>query len=212
MSEERKKAIFVITGPSGCGKSTLIKRVLRRNRSLRFSVSHTSRKKRPQEVHGRDYYFVSEKVFRRKAARGEFVEWAVVHGSLYGTSRKELEKRNEKRDLLLDIDVQGARLIRGKIKEAVFIFILPPLYKELKKRLEERETESPSAVQRRLATAKKEIRSFPLFDFLVVNDDLQTAVRELESIIRSQRCRLEMRKKEVAPILRSFGLGSRFLR
>lgn len=196
--------LFVITGPSGCGKSTLARRVLEEAENLDFSVSYTTRKKRDSETEGKDYYFVSKEVFDDMIKTNKLVEWAMVHGNYYGTSRREIEKKGINKDLLLDIDVEGAHQIKEKVKKAVFIFILPPSYKELKARLEKRGGEASASIARRLETAKKEIRHYPGFDYIVINDKLERAVRELAAIIVSTKCRLEWQKKEIAPIIRSF--------
>jgi guanylate kinase len=197
------RMIYVVSGPSGCGKSTLIRRVLRRLEGVRFSVSHTTREKRRSEVEGKDYYFVSRDRFLRLIASDAFVEWAVVHDACYGTSKRELA-RGADSDVILDIDVQGAAQVRQKIKTAVFIFVLPPSFGELRKRIEERGLDSATAIRRRLQTARKEIRAYTSFDYVVVNDDLKTAGRELESILRCRRASLAVRKKSLEPILRSF--------
>lgn len=195
--------IYVISGPSGCGKSTLIRRVLAGLEGVRFSVSHTTREKREAEVEGKDYYFVSQDRFLRMVEKNSFVEWAVVHGAHYGTSRRELTK-DRNLDVILDIDVQGAAQARKKIETAVFIFVLPPSFRELQKRIEERGLDSAAAIRKRLAAARKEVRSYTAFDYVVVNDDLETAGRELESILRCRRARLAVRQKSLGPILRSF--------
>lgn len=195
--------IYVISGPSGCGKSTLIRRVLARLPDVRFSVSHTTREKRESEVEGKDYYFISRDRFLRMVKKDAFVEWAVVHGAYYGTSRRELT-RHRKQDVILDIDVQGAAQVRKKIDTAVFIFILPPSFEELRKRIQERGLDSRAAIRKRLATAKREVQSYSAFDYVVVNDDLKTAGRELESILRCRRARLAIRGKSLGPILKSF--------
>lgn len=195
--------ITIITGPSGCGKSTLIKLVMEDLRDIRFAISHTTRKKRRDEVEGREYFFVSEKEFKTMIRRRAFAEWAVVHQAFYGTSKKELEKA-AKGDLILDIDVQGARQIRKNINRAVFIFILPPVYTELKKRLEQRGLDAASAIRKRLDRARQEIKSYSRFDYIVVNDRIDKAREELGAIIRGQRCLLVNRKDEIGPILESF--------
>jgi len=195
--------IYVISGPSGCGKSTLIRRVLAGLDGVRFSVSHTTREKRESEVEGKDYYFVSQDRFLRMVEKNSFVEWAVVHGARYGTSSRELTK-DRNLDVILDIDVQGAAQVRKKIGTAVLIFVLPPSFRELRKRIEERGLDSAAAIQKRLATARKEVRSYTSFDYVVVNDDLETAGRELESILRCRRACLAARKKSLGPILQSF--------
>jgi guanylate kinase len=195
---------FVVTGPSGCGKSTIIHHVMRDLRSVRFSVSHTTRPPRPSEQSGRDYHFVSQPEFDRMVARGQFVEWAVVHGYCYGTSKAEVAGKGRASDLILDIDVQGARQIREQRLPAVFVFIMPPVYDELKRRLKERGEDRPEIVKRRLKEAKSEIREVGLFDYVVINEKLDRAVLELESIVLSARCRVEVRKSRIKTILRSF--------
>lgn len=196
--------LFVITGPSGCGKSTLARRVLAEVEGLEFSVSYTTRKKRNLEEEGKDYYFVSKEEFEELIKADRFAEWAVVHGHYYGTSKREIEKKGANKDLLLDIDVQGAQQLKEKFKKAVFIFILPPQYRELKARLEKRGDEPPESIRKRLEAAKKEIRHYPHFDYIVINDKLERAAKELSAIIMSTRCRLDARKKEIMPIIRSF--------
>lgn len=196
--------LFVITGPSGCGKTTLVKHVMEKVKDVQFSVSHTTRKKRNSEKEGRDYYFVSKSEFEQMIKEDKFAEWAVIHGNHYGTSKREIEKKGTLGDLLLDIDVQGAEQIKEKLKRGVFIFILPPLFEELKTRLEERGQESPDSIKKRLEDARKDIRFYPDFDYIIINDELNKAVNELEAIILSTRCRLDIKKKEIVPILRSF--------
>jgi len=195
--------IYVVSGPSGCGKSTLIKRVLTRLEGVRFSVSHTTRARRASEVNGKDYYFVSPNRFLGLVKRNAFVEWAVVHGAYYGTSKRELSKGRSD-DIILDIDVQGAAQVKKKIRAAVFIFVLPPTFRELRKRIEERGSNSAADIRKRLATARKEVRSYSAFDYVVVNDDLETAARDLESIVLCRRARLAARKKSLGPILKTF--------
>jgi guanylate kinase len=196
--------IFVISGPSGCGKSTLIGRVRRALPDLRFSVSHTTRKRRPSETDGVDYHFVTERTFRRMIRERRFVEWAEVHGRLYGTSRAELARREKQGDVLLDIDVQGARQVRKKVPRAVMIFVMPPGIRELRKRLERRREDSAEAIERRLQDAGGETRAFREFDYIVVNNDLERAAGELTSIIVAGRLRTGVRAGVLRPILRSF--------
>lgn len=199
--------IYVISGPSGCGKSTLIHQVLAKLKDIHFSVSHTTREKRESEKEGEDYYFISREKFERMVERKEFVEWAVVHGAQYGTSRKELKKKGNNGDLILDIDVRGAAQIRETTRRAIFIFILPPRYGELKKRLESRGLDTAAAINKRLVRARQEIWSYARFDYIVINDDLARAVADLESIIRCHRSRLAARREEMKPILASFRKG-----
>lgn len=196
--------LFVITGPSGCGKSTLVHRVLEKVENVHFSVSHTTRKKRDSEKDEEDYYFVSKSDFEKMINEEKLIEWTVFHGNHYGTSKREVERKGTAGDLLLDIDVHGAEQIKSKLKKAVFIFILPPSFEELKKRLEARGQESAESIEERLEVARKDIRAYPQFDFIIINDDLDRAVKCLESIIRSMRCSLESKKKKIVPILQSF--------
>lgn len=196
--------LFVISGPSGCGKSTLVKHILDELDKVEFSVSYTTRKKRETEKEGKDYFFISEKEFKRLIQEDKLTEWAVVHENYYGTPKRELEKKTGGGDLLLDIDVQGATQIKEKVKKAVFIFILPPLFPELKKRLEKRGQEHKESINRRLEVAKKEIRHYYQFDYIIINDQLDKAAEELKAVILNQRCRTEVRRKEILPILRSF--------
>lgn len=199
--------LYVVSGPSGCGKSTLVRIVMRELEGLEFSVSHTTRKKRETEREGEDYYFVSKEEFQELIDANLFIEWAVVHGHYYGTSRREIDKRAIQQSLLLDIDVQGAQKVKEKHKKAIFIFVLPPRYHELKKRLESRGQDSPQTIKNRLEMAKREIRSYPMFDYIIINDKLEDAAEELKSIIVSQRCLLDVRQKEIVPILQSFSEG-----
>ncbi len=186
----KKGLILVITAPSGAGKTTLCRLLIERL-GFEFSVSHTTRPPRPGEVHGRDYYFVSREEFERMIERGEFLEWAEVHGNLYGTSVKELEKAfSEGRDLLLDIDVQGASKVKAKLgREATFVFVLPPSFEELERRLRARGTEDEGTLRRRLSRAKEEVLFAPWFDYVVVNDVLERAFEDLVSIVRAERLR-----------------------
>jgi guanylate kinase len=199
--------LFVITGPSGSGKSTLIKRVRRALRDLEFSVSHTTRARRPSEQDGVDYHFVSERVFERMVREKRFLEHARVHGQLYGTSRAEVEAKSRRRDLLLDIDVQGARQVRARVPGAVLVFVMPPVLGELRRRLLARREDSRADVARRLRDARAEVRAFAEFDYIVVNDDLGRAVADLKTVIRASRHRPEAMAPGLRPILRSFARG-----
>lgn len=196
--------LFVITGPSGCGKSVMVRCLLRELDSIEFSISHTSRKRRNSEIDGRDYYFISREKFKQMIKKKKFAEWAVVHGNYYGTTVKEIEKTGSANDLLLDIDVQGAKLIKRRFKDAQFIFILPPGFQELKRRLEERGEESLESIEKRLNVAREEIKCYDKFDYVIVNDQLNSAVQELKSIIVCRRCRLDARRKDIEPIIQSF--------
>ncbi len=194
--------IFVVSGPSGCGKSTLIGRVLADTAGLRFSVSHTTRPKRGAEVDGRDYHFVSGEAFGAMVRDGAFVEWAEVHGHRYGTARAEIGAAAG--DVVLDIDVQGARQIRASGLPATLVFVMPPVFPELRRRLVARGTDGPDAVEGRLRKAREEVRAYTEFDYVIVNEDLETAVAELRSIVRAERCRPGVRTERIDAILRSF--------
>lgn len=196
--------LFVVTGPSGCGKSTMIHHVMRDLRNVRFSVSHTTRPPRPSESEGRDYHFVSRNVFERMIARRQFAEWAVVHGHLYGTSKREISARNRSGDVILDIDVQGARQLLASGVPAVSVFVLPPRYQDLVRRLRGRGEDKADVIERRLRNARAEVRQAPKFEYLIINDRLDRAVLELESIILAGRCRLASRRAALRQALASF--------
>lgn len=199
--------LFVISGPSGCGKSTLIRKVRRSLGDLEFSVSHTTRPPRPSEKDGVDYHFVPAKTFERMVRGKRFVEWARVHGHLYGTSRAEVERKGRRGDVVLDIDVQGARQVRTRLPGAVHIFIMPPVAGELRRRLVQRREDSPEAVERRLRNARAEIRAYDEFDYVVVNDDLVQAVADLKSVIVASRHKAGVMAERLKPVLRSFQKG-----
>jgi len=187
-NNKREGTLFVISAPSGAGKSTLCRELLRKIPDIKLSVSYTTRKPRKGETNNIHYTFISQKRFKNMINRGEFAEWAMVHGNLYGTSMKRLKKLNkEGYDIILDIDVQGALQVKNSYKNAVYIFILPPSMRVLKQRLMNRKTESDEAVTRRLDRAKDEILSYKEYDYVIINDKLEKAYRGLESIIISAR-------------------------
>lgn len=200
--------LFIVSSPSGAGKTTLIHRVLRDPRiggSLHFSVSHTTRLPRVGERTGVEYHFVDEAAFLAIEARGGFLEWAVVHGNLYGTSREEVEPRLESGiDVLLDIDVQGARQVRSHVPEAVKVIVFPPSREILEKRLKARGSDPPDAVLRRLAAARKEMEEWGEFDYAIINEDLEAAVDELRSILVARRAGKGRRRERLESILRTF--------
>ncbi|MGY4706407.1 guanylate kinase [Candidatus Bipolaricaulota sp. J31] len=188
-----KGIAFVITGPSGAGKSSVISELLRRDPRLSFSVSATTRPRRPDEVHGRDYYFVSREEFLRLREAGELLEWTEYQGHLYGTPRKEVERKLAKgKDLVFNVEVRGALAIAraGIPHPVVLIFLVPPSFEELARRIKARGTESPEALAERLRIAREEIREIPKFHYLVVNAVLEEAVEEILCIIRAERRRL----------------------
>jgi guanylate kinase len=178
--------LFVVSAPSGAGKTTLCRRLVEQRENLRFSVSYTTRAPREGEVGGRDYFFVDEEAFRAMAERGEFLEWAEVHGNFYGTARSQVEDAlGTGTDVLLDIDVQGARQVRESGMSAVFAFILPPSRAVLAERLSGRGTDPEEVVRGRLRAAAGEIRDYELYDYVIVNDVLETALEELAAVVRA---------------------------
>ncbi|HMD84679.1 MAG TPA: guanylate kinase [Terriglobia bacterium] len=211
MAKDRKTpaargSIIVISAPSGAGKSTLIKRLMAASPGLSFSVSYTTRAPRATEKNGRDYFFVSRKVFERMVSRGEFVEWADVYGHLYGTAHKQLQTAQEAgQDILLDIDVKGHQQVRQRLPEAVSVFILPPSFAELSRRLRDRHSDAPEEIERRLQTAREEIAHWPEYDYLVVNDHLQGATQALRAIVRAARFRRPSQAGRVEKIIGTFG-------
>jgi len=156
------------------------------------------------ELFGKDYTFVSSEEFQRMAREGAFLEWAVVHGHQYGTSHKEIEAKLKQGDLILDIDVQGARQVKAKYPQGIFIFVLPSRLEELRRRLEIRGENSPESIRERLATAKGEVEAYAEFDYIVINDLLEKATQELRAIILCGKCRREARLEEIDSILNSY--------
>jgi len=199
-------SIFVISAPSGAGKSTLIQRLMAASPDLRFSVSYTTRAPRAHEKHGRDYFFVSPGIFRRMVRADKFVEWAEVHGHLYGTAEKPLAQAQRiGRDILLDIDVQGHQQVRRRLPEAVSVFILPPSFEELARRLRARHSDAPAEIERRLQGAREEIGHWAEYDYLVVNDRLRDATRALLAIVHASRFRHACQSARVKKIMGKFG-------
>lgn len=182
--------LFVVSAPSGAGKTTLCQKVREMLPDVRFSVSYTTRMPREGEINDVHYSFVDEEEFRNMIREGEFVEWAQVHGNFYGTSRRRIEEIiNSGFDVLLDIDVQGARKIKDKFPKSVLIFVLPPSMEALKERLYRRMTESEEVVRMRLRNAVDEIKEFINYDYVIINNILDEAVKDLSSIIKAERLR-----------------------
>jgi len=181
-----KGKLFVISAPSGSGKTSLIKAILADPRcaNLEYVVSHTTREPRPGEIDGRDYNFISHEAFKEMAAGNGFLEWTQVFDQFYGTARAWITERlNKGIDILADVDVVGAKSFRHNYQNAILIFIIPPSVKVLKQRLKNRQTETEEATEKRLARAALEIENRSLFNYLLINDDFQTALNDLESII-----------------------------
>ena len=192
MKQARLGTAFVVTGPSGAGKTTLLDDLLTREPDLHFSVSWTTRSPRAGEVDGVDYTFVTEDQFRSEVNRpGGMLEWAQVHKHLYGTPASEVGPRLVAgQDVILDIDVQGAARVRASGLDACFVFVLPPSIAEQRSRLVARESETPESLAIRVGRAVEEVACWPTFDYVIVNDDLETAKRDLHAIIISQRLRV----------------------
>jgi guanylate kinase len=196
-----RNLVFIITGPSGVGKSTIIKLLLNSLPDVHFSVSYTTRPPRPNEENGVDYYFVSQDEFESMIKKDKFIEWAEVHGFLYGTSYSEIEKAfSEGKDLILDVDIQGAGAIKRKITDAVTVFVLPPSWEALKERLSLREN-NKEVVEKRLKRAKEELKEWKNFDYVIINDNLKRAVTELSSIILAERSKRKRREETIKEIL-----------
>lgn len=201
-------SVIVISAPSGSGKSTLVRRLMASVPGLVFSVSYTTRPRRPGERDGKDYFFVSTEQFRRMVAAKEFVEWADVHGHMYGTSRRQVRRAQEAgKDVLLDIDVQGHRQVRRRLPEAASIFLLPPSFRELERRLRRRHSDAPEVIRRRLQNARREITRWREYDFLVVNDRLPRALRSLRAVVEAVRVGRQAQQQRAREIQRTFGGG-----
>jgi len=192
---ERKSrgSLFVVSAPSGSGKTTLCRELVSSLPDLKFSVSYTTRKPRPGEINDRDYTFVGREDFLSMVGRGEFIEWAEVHGAYYGTSRARVEEiMDSGSDVILDIDTQGAMQIKRKYVKGTYIFILPPSMETLKQRLEKRMTDSREEIKKRLKTAAFEIRTYSKYDYVIINEIFEKALEEFEAIIISHRVGTKM--------------------
>ncbi|HEY8585780.1 MAG TPA: guanylate kinase [Rhodanobacter sp.] len=195
--------LFVVAAPSGAGKSTLVNALLGRDSSISLSVSHTTRPPRPGEQFGRHYYFVDRAEFEQKIADGTFLEHAQVHGNLYGTSRTKVEALLEQgRDVLLEIDWQGAQQIRRSKPDCVSVFILPPSRAELERRLRGRGSDSAEVIERRLHNSRGEIAHAHEFDYLLVNDVFETALDDLQAIVRAVRLRTALQGQRHEALIR----------
>jgi guanylate kinase len=225
-SPGHKPLVYIISAPSGSGKSTLVNELLKSVSDLEFSISYTTRAPRGSESNGRQYYFVSRPEFEKMIRDGDFLEHAEVFGNYYGTARRFLhEAERNGRDLLLDIDVQGAEQIKQKLPDATSIFILPPNRQTLEERLRKRSEDREEVIQRRLVTASREIENYDRYNYILVNDRLEDSIEILQAIVRSERllrsgrplsseeagivvradrCRLANVRDRLQPILASF--------
>ncbi|MGB8733431.1 MAG: guanylate kinase [Candidatus Sulfotelmatobacter sp.] len=188
MSSPDKPLIYIISAPSGSGKSTLVNELLKKVSDLEFSISYTTRAPRGSEVNGRQYYFVSRAEFEKMIEEDAFLEYAEVFGNYYGTARRFLhEAEQHGRDLLLDIDVQGAKQIQDKLPDATSIFILPPDRKTLEERLRKRSEDTDEVIQHRLDKATSEIENYPRYNYILINDQLEDSIKLLRAVVRGER-------------------------
>jgi guanylate kinase len=198
--------LFVVSAPSGTGKTTVVERLVERFPQVWRSRSYTSRPPRVGEVEGVDYNFVSRQRFEEMARRGEFLEWADIFGNLYGTGHRDTESAlSAGIDLVLVIDVQGARQVRARKPDAVAVFVLPPSFETLATRLRGRNQDSSEAIERRLDTARAEVLAVDEYDYVVINDDLEQCLAELGAIIVAEHARRARRRPRLEPIIRTFG-------
>jgi guanylate kinase len=226
MTPPHKPLVYIISAPSGSGKSTLVSELLKMVPNLDFSISYTTRPPRRSEQDGKQYFFVLRAEFQQMIRDDEFLEYAEVFGHLYGTTRRFLRAAEQKgHDLLLDIDVQGARQVKQRLPDAISIFILPPDRKTLEWRLRKRSEDTEEVIQRRLVTATREIENYDKYNYILVNDQLQDSIESLQAVVRSarlcrsgrtfsedeskvlelaERCRLANIRDRVQPILASF--------
>ena len=198
--------LIIVSGPSGAGKSAISAGVLEQLPRLRFSVSYTTRTPRGGEQNGIHYHFVSREEFDGLVRNGEMLEWAEVYGNFYGTSKKMIDEAlTAGDDVLLDVDVQGARTICRKRPGAMSVFIMPPSYGVLRERLEQRKLDKAYVIEQRLRVANEEIRQFADYDYLIINSDLGKAIEELKAIVIGLRCRMDRRTEDARAIVATFG-------
>ena len=199
--------LFCVAAPSGTGKSSLVKALLELDSHLAVSVSHTTRAPRGQEQDGREYWFIPEAEFRDMADRGDFFEWAQVHGNLYGTSRKAIESRLANgEDVVLEIDWQGALQIKQLFQHAILIFILPPSWHELQQRLQRRGEDRPDVIATRMANARQEVAQARHFDFVIINALFETALFDLKTVVHSQRLKYAAQMRNRSQVFAALGL------
>ena len=205
VSQLRRGILFVVSSPSGGGKGTLIKRVLSTVPNLGYSVSYTTRPPRNGEVNGREYFFVTTDQFEAMIAAEEFLEWAHVHGKLYGTSRQQVSHEiSQGRDIILEVDVQGAASVRRLLPDAVTIFILPPSLETLRKRLVARGTDSEEELELRLRNAPDELMNYKAFDFVIINENVDRATSQLRAVINAERVRPRHQEDSIQTIIQNF--------
>ncbi|WP_024614596.1 guanylate kinase [Clostridium sp. Ade.TY] len=194
----KKGVLLVISGPSGAGKGTICKALLEKNKEIYLSVSATTREPRKGEVEGVNYFFLKKEDFLQKVEEGDFLEHAEVYGNYYGTPRSSVKKMiDQGRDVILEIDIQGALKVKENCEEGIFIFILPPSMEELKQRIIKRGSETPESLMRRFKSAYKEINYISKYNYAVVNDEVDTAVSKIEAIIAAEKCRVDRMKNKI---------------
>ncbi|MBL8328681.1 MAG: guanylate kinase [Rubrivivax sp.] len=199
--------LFCVAAPSGAGKSSLVKALLELDSRLAVSVSHTTRPPRGQEQNGREYWFTDQPTFRGMIERGDFFEWAEVHGNLYGTSRQAIQDRlNRGEDVVLEIDWQGASQIKQLFAHAVLIFILPPSWEELRQRLQRRGEDKPEVIEQRMANARLEVAQARQFDFVIINALFETALFDLKTVVHSQRLRYAAQMRNRSQVFAALNL------
>jgi guanylate kinase len=205
-AEGYRGILFVISSPSGGGKGTLIRRLRESVPGVGYSVSRTTRAPRPGEADGVSYQVVSREEFERKRQANGFLEWAVVHGNLYGTTRAAVRQETAQgRDVILEIDVQGARAVRKAMRSVVSVFILPPSYEVLRERLTARMTERPEELELRLGNARGEVEQYKFFDYVILNDEVERAAAQLASVVWAERARRRRQEWVARRVLETFG-------
>lgn len=188
----KRGLLFVVSAPSGAGKTSLCKEIIKYVPNLQHSISYTTRLARPSEIDGSDYHFISVEEFKKMIGENSFIEWAIVHGNYYGTSQNELNDILDKEvDVVLDIDSQGASKIKKRLSNGVFIYVLPPFFEELIQRLTKRKGDTPDEIKRRLDNAREEAKDYRMYDYLIINDDFDTALDRLKAVISSARIKIE---------------------
>ena len=197
--------LFVVSSPSGGGKGTIIQRVLDVVPNLGYSVSFTTRAPRSNERNGREYFFITREVFEQMVAAGDFLEWACVHGNFYGTAKRQIaDETIAGTDIVLEVDVQGAESVRELPLDSVSVFILPPSFAVLRERLIARGTDSPEELEVRLRNAPEELRQYSVFDYVIINDEVEQAAGQLASIIYAERARCRRQENLVREVIEKF--------
>ncbi len=205
---DRPGNLFVVAAPSGSGKSSLVKALMELDAGVAPSVSHTTRAPRGQEKDGREYYFVDPQRFDAMVAAGDFLEWALVHGNRYGTSRRAIEQRIDAGgDVVLEIDWQGALQIKRLFPEAILVFVLPPSWEELRARLTRRGEDAPDVIELRLANAREELAQAGHFDYVIINEIFERALFDLKAIVHAQRLRYTSQKSARAETFQALGIA-----